>query len=189
MSRSIAVAVAIVVLLSGVRIGSQAVPTAQAPGATPQAPTGSPQATTPPPIPRTFTSPVGLLFNTVRPERVADFEKVIAYLQAAFAKTTDATFREQARGWRVFKAREPGPNGVVLYVFEIDPTVPDADYGLGRILADAYPDTAQLQEIWKLYTGAVTSGGSLLNLSPVSPDPAILTKQPARPTTPDAQPR
>ena len=33
-------------------------------------------------------------------------------------------------------------------------------------VAEAYPDQAQLQEIWKLYTGAVT-GGSLLNLTPV----------------------
>ena len=45
----------------------------------------------------------------------------------------------------------------------------DADYGLGRILSDAYPD--QIQEIWKLYTGALAGGGSLLNLTPVQPPP------------------
>ena len=66
----------------------------------------------------------------------------------------------------MFKAAESGPSSTVLYVFVLDPTVPGADYGLGRILADAFPDQAQLQEIWKLYTGAVT-GGSLLNLTPV----------------------
>ncbi len=53
----------------------------------------------------------------------------------------------------------------VLYVFVLDPTVTGADYSLGRILADAYPDQAKLQEIWKLYSGSVT-GGSLLNLTP-----------------------
>jgi hypothetical protein len=47
--------------------------------------------------------------------------------------------------------------------------VPGADYGLGRILAEAYPDAALLQEIWRLYTTSVTSGGSLLNLTPVVP--------------------
>jgi hypothetical protein len=118
---------------------------------------------------RAFTAPVGLLFNTVRPERVADFEKVIAYLQAALEKSTDPGVQAQARGWRVYKAAEPGPNGTVLYVFVLDPTVPGAEYGLGRILADAYPDTAQITEIWRLYTSSVTSGGSLLNLTPVMP--------------------
>jgi hypothetical protein len=114
---------------------------------------------------------VGLLFNTVRPDRVADFEKVMGYLQAAFEKSTDERIREQARGWRVFKASESGPSNSVLYVFVIDPTVTGADYSLGKILADAYPDQTQLREIWRLYTSAVT-GGSLLNLTPVkAPEP------------------
>jgi hypothetical protein len=67
----------------------------------------------------------------------------------------------------VYKASESGPNGAVVYVFLLDPTVPGADYGLGRILAEAYPDQAKLQEIWKLYTDSVASGGSLLSLTPV----------------------
>src|SRR5205085_5881736 len=62
------------------------------------------------------------------------------------------------------------------YVFVIDPAIPGADYGLGRILSDAYPD--RIQEIWKLYTGALAGGGSLLNLSPVQPPPPT----PATPT-------
>ena len=41
-----------------------------------------------------------------------------------------------------------------------------ADYGIGKIIADTYPE--QAAEIWKLYTGAVT-GGTLLNLTPVMP--------------------
>jgi hypothetical protein len=142
---------------------------------------------------RTFTAPAGLLFNTVRADRVADFEQVIGYLQAALAKSADSKDRAQAQGWRVFKASEPGPGGTVLYVFVIDPTVPGADYGLGRILAETY-DTAQLQEIWKLYTGAVTSGGTLLNLTPVNPagtpapPAAAPPPAPERPLPPDADP-
>jgi len=116
---------------------------------------------------RTFNAPVGVIFNAVRPDRVADFEKVIGYLQSAFASSTNATVRAQAQGWRVMKAAEPGPNGSVLYVFLIDPTVTGADYGLGRILAEAYPDQVKLQEIWKLYTDSLASGGSLLSLTPV----------------------
>jgi hypothetical protein len=136
---------------------------------------------TPPPPSRTFTAPAGLLFNAVRADRVADFEKVLGYLRAALEKTTDPTIRAQARGWKIFKAAEAGPGGTVLYVFAFDPTVPGADYGLGRILADAYPDAAQLQEIWRLYQGAVTSGGSLLNLTPVTGEPAPPAPVPAQP--------
>ncbi len=63
-----------------------------------------------PPMPRTFTAPVGLLFNSVRADRVGDFEKVIAYLQAALEKSTNPTIQAQAKGWRIYKATEPGPN-------------------------------------------------------------------------------
>ncbi|MBN4048326.1 hypothetical protein JYU09_02015, partial [bacterium AH-315-O15] len=125
-----------------------------------------------PPAPlgaRTFTAPTGIIFSAVRADRVVDFEMVIGYLDAALEQSTDPGVRAQAGGWRVFKATEPGPNGTVLYMFLIDPTVPGADYGLGRILSDAYPD--QIQDIWKLYTGALAGGGSLLNLTPVQPAP------------------
>ncbi len=163
-------------------------PSGQTPSETPasQAAPGqvpSPSAAGSPPS-RMFTAPEGLLFNAVRPDRVADFEKVIAYVQAALENSTDATIRAQAKGWRVLKAAEPGPNGTVLYVFEFNPTVPGADYGLGRILADAYPDPAQLQDIWRLYQGAVTSGGSLLNLTPVAPTPPVPLGAPTPGQTP-----
>jgi hypothetical protein len=139
-----------------------------------------------PPVPlgaRVFTAKSGLIFNTVRPDRVVDFEMVMGYLQAAFEKTTDARVREQAKGWRVFKATEPGPNNTVLYVFVIDPAVPGADYGLGRILADAYPD--QIEKIWSLYTGSLAPSATLMNLTTVqSPPPPAVPLNPAAPLNP-----
>ena len=137
---------------------------------TPPAAPGAPVAVAPP-LTRTFTSKAGMLFNTVRPERVKDFETVLWYLQEALKKSTDPTVRAQAEGWKFFRAVEPGPNAVVLYVFVLDPAVPGADYGLGRILSDAYPE--QIQEIWKLYQASLTSGGTLLNLNPVEPMPPM----------------
>lgn len=142
----------------------------QMPAGVPTTP-GAPAAGTelPPLAARTFATPAGLIINTVRPDRVADFERVIAFLQQALAKSTDPTVQAQAKGWRVFKASEPGPLNTVVYVFVIDPAVPKAEYGLGRILADAFPDQVELREIWKLYTSAVTSGGYLMSLTPVEP--------------------
>jgi hypothetical protein len=119
---------------------------------------------------RTFLAPTGMIFQSVRPERVFDFETVIGLLNDALKKSTDPAVQEQAKGWRVFKATEPGPNNTILYVFVIDPAVAGADYGIGRILADAYPD--KIQEIWKLYTGALGPGATLLNLTPVEGPPA-----------------
>jgi hypothetical protein len=154
----------------------QTVPPAVAPGAEdPVAPAEQAPlvpAPTVPPVPlgaRTFTASTGVIFTAVRADRVVDFEMVIGYLEAALETSTDPGVVAQARGWRVLRATEPGPNGTVLYMFLVEPTVPGADYGLGRILSDAYPD--QIQDIWKLYTGALAGGGSLLNLTPVQPGP------------------
>ena len=168
----------------------------QAPAPTPPAP-GAPQApgptTTGPVLPaastRTFTAPVGMWFLTVRPERAAEFEQVVAHLQAALAKSKDPRTREQAKSWRVLKASEPGPSGTVMYVFVIDATVPGADYGLGGVLASVYTDTTELAEIWRMYTTAVTGGGSLLNLTPIAPKIAPFgTKTTPIPVTPSATP-
>ena len=129
-----------------------------------------------------------MLFSAVRAERALDFEAVIGYLQSALAMSTDPMVRAQAEGWKVYKATEPGPNGTLVYVFVLDPVVPGAEYGLGRILADAYPD--KITEIWKLYTTSLAGGGSLLNLNavidgkPVAPPvaaPAGVTPAPATP--------
>jgi hypothetical protein len=123
----------------------------------------------PPPVGRVFTAPAGALFNTVRPERVKDFETFLSHLRFALDKSTNPDVREQAKSWQIYRATEPGPNNTVLNVFLFDPAVKGADYSLGRILADAYADTVQLAEVWKLYTSSITGGGSLLNLTPVMP--------------------
>jgi hypothetical protein len=138
---------------------------------------------------RSFTAQTGLLLHQVIPAREKDFVMVIAYLRAALEKTTDETRRAQARGWQIFRVPEPGPNGDVLYAFLLDPAVPCVDYALSPILAEAYPDPAQLQEIWRLYQGSVRSGGSLLNLVPVpvEPPPPILAP-PVTPTVPGQTP-
>lgn len=197
-------AVAIVLSAAGASAQTPSQPPPQAPPATaPQPPPSSQTPATPPApgtpvapagpattiVPRTFTAPNGFLFNTVRPERVKDFETFLWYLQAALEKSTDAGVQAQARGWRTFKATEPGPNNTVLYVFVFDPAVAEADYGLGRILADAYPDSAQLTEIWRLYQGSITSGGSLLNLTPVKPVAPEPEQLPAPAQDPAAPPQ
>ena len=175
---------ALAMLLTAATVSAQIAPPPPAPQpaapAAPQepvAPGGVAPVVPPPVVPvaplpgRTFTAPTGIIFNAVRPERVIDFELVIGYVQAALEKSASSQVRAQAQGWRTFKATEPGPNGTVLYVFFFDPAVTGTDYALGPILSDAYPD--QIEQIWKLYQGALAGAGSqtLLNLTPVDPPP------------------
>jgi hypothetical protein len=161
--------------------GQPAVPGQPLPGAKPVA---APPASTSTAM-RTFAAPVGLLFNTVRTDKAADFERLVANVRKTLESSTDAKLQAMAKGWRFFKATEPGPGNSVLYVAIIDPTVPGEDYGLGRVLSSGSTDTAALQEIWKLYTNSVTAGGSLLNLSPIpQPPPAPAAGEKPAPAKP-----
>jgi hypothetical protein len=151
----------------------------------------APAAPTTAVLARTFTAPVGLMFNTVRPERVADFERLLAEVQTALARSKNPATQALAKGWRFYKAAEAVSGGAVMFVFVVDPVVPEADYSLGKVLMEAYPDPVKLQEVWALYTGSVTGGGSLVNLTPVSatvkPAPAPAAS-PEAPVTPPATP-
>jgi hypothetical protein len=155
--------------------GRGAVPTT--PGAV------APAAPTTAVLTRSFTAPVGLVFNTVRPERVEQFERLLAEVQTALAASKNPTTQAQAKGWRFYKVGEAGPGGVILFVFVIDPVVAGEDYSLGKVLVEAFPDPVKLQEVWALYTGSVTGGGSLLNLTPVSATVVPATKPAAAPAT------
>jgi hypothetical protein len=112
-----------------------------------------------------FTAGTGLILSAVKPDRVIDFEQVLARLKQTLATSADPVRRQQGMGWRIYKSAEPGPNGSVLYVFLLDPVVKGADYGVAKILAEAVPD--QIQELYKLYNESFAGGQTLINLQPV----------------------
>ena len=118
------------------------------------------------PVPpeRTFDGPAGMILNYVQSENTSDYERVISRLAAALAATEETERREQAAGWRVYRAEEPGLNESVLYVSMIDPTVEDADYSVSQILNEAFPE--EVQELYEAYIGAFVpgSGQILVNL-------------------------
>ena len=105
-----------------------------------------------------------MIFSAIKPAAAKDFETVLNRLRQALLGSADPVRQRQAAGWKIFKAAEPGPNGSVLYVFVMDPAVKGADYGVAKILAEAYP--AEAQQLYKLYIGAFASGQTLLNLEP-----------------------
>ncbi len=164
--------------------------TSPLPGATPQtpgAPTPPPaNVVAPPPPGRIFAAERGVIFNAIKPDKVADFETVIAKLRKALETSKDPVRNQQGWGWKIFKATEPGPNGSVLYVFVMDPAVKGADYGVAKILAEAYP--MEIMELYRMYSGAFAPAGqTLLNLQPVAappgPDGAVTAPPPAAGTS------
>jgi hypothetical protein len=124
-----------------------------------------------------FGADAGIIFNAIKPEGVEPFEMVLGRLKQALAQSADPVRRQQAQGWKIFKAGEAGPANSVLYVFVMDPVVKGADYGVAKILAEAFP--AEAQELYRAYIAAFASGQTLLNLNAV---PAAAA--PVAPATP-----
>ena len=121
----------------------------------------------PRPPERSFEAEAGLILNYVERDGTSDYERVMSRLGAAFMQTEDGDRREQAAGWRVYRAQEPGLNDSVLYVSMIDPVVEDADYSVSQILNEEFPE--EVQELYEAYIGAFVpgSGQILVNLESV----------------------
>jgi ABC-type Fe3+-hydroxamate transport system substrate-binding protein len=135
-----------------------------------QPPAAAQPAPQPVPPKAGFTSPVGILLVQIKPDQTAVFEEMIAKLKAGLAKTQDATLKQQAAGFKVYKAAEPlGAN--VVYVVLADPTVPNSEYELFTMLAKTMTDEEQrapeVAEMWKRYQAAFAAGISKLSLTPV----------------------
>lgn len=112
-----------------------------------------------------FKAGAGLLFNIVKPEKAADFEAVIGRIKDAMQKTEAPVRKQQAAGWKVFKALEPDPKGNVMYIFVIDPAVKDADYTITQIMGELLPTEAQ--ELYDKIKDAFVSR-SMVNLQLVA---------------------
>ena len=185
----IAIVALLVSVAAGPSVAAQQPPPQVPPGTAPQPPAPQPPATepgqpppgqTPPgqttpiqPAPGTTPQPgrvllgdAGLIFFPVKPDKVTDFEKIMEKLKEARTTSEDPVRKQQAAGWKVFKAVEPGPNNTVLYVFLIDPAVKGTDYAFWKTIYDAFPK--EVQELYRLYTAATSGGQSLLNLQLVN---------------------
>ena len=128
---------------------------------------------------RLFASESGLILSPVRTTKVLDFEMVVARIHEALAKSTDPVRRQQAAGWKVYRAAEPGPGGSVLFVFLMSPAVKGADYTIGKILMEAFPQEEAL-EIFDTYSSSFAGPQSLLSLRLIDD-----FNQPAKPRVPE----
>lgn len=111
---------------------------------------------------RTFSGGSGMMLNYVKADATADFEAVMRKLAEALQGSDNAERRQQAEGWKVYKAKEPGQGGSVLYVWFIDPTVSGADYAVSQILNEAFPE--DVQTLYEQFNGSFAGGQAMVNL-------------------------
>jgi hypothetical protein len=100
----------------------------------------------------TLKGEVALWTVAIKPDKTADFERVMNSLRQALTNSDDLQRREQAKGWQVFRLDKPLSDGNVGYVHVIRPVVEGADYSVMQVLYDELPD--QRQELYELYRGA-----------------------------------
>jgi hypothetical protein len=127
---------------------AQDTPAAQPPAQ--PAPAAPPAA--PAPNPFMFGSDAAMLTFYIKADKAADFEKVMAKLHEALANSDKPERKQQAAGWKLYKASDPGPNGTVLYVNFLAPTLKGADYTISKILAEVFPQ--EVQQLFPLYRDA-----------------------------------
>jgi hypothetical protein len=136
----------------------------------------------PEPLGRVFGSQAGLILNAIKPDKVMDFETVIAKLRAALVNSKDPVRQQQGSSWKIYKMVESGPNSA-LYVFIMDPAVKGADYGVAKILAEAYPN--EITDLYRMYTRAFAiAGQQVVSLQPVTDNPLTRGNTPDATTTP-----
>ena len=143
----------VVCMLSAAPVFAQAAPAAPAQAAAPN--------------PFVFPGDGGVILNFVKADKTADFEMVLGKVKEALAKSEKPERKQQATGWKVFKASEPGPSGAVIYVFLMDPVVKGGDYSVGQILVEGFG--AEGQTLYKTYSESFGTPaiGALLHLTQV----------------------
>jgi hypothetical protein len=139
----------------------------------------------------TFDGEAALLTVAIRPDKTAEFERVLSKLQTALQKSADPTRQKQAEGWKVIRLSTPLPDGNIAYAHVIQPVIPGAGYGIMQILYDAFPE--ERRELYELYRGAFVRNialavGSLavdMN-TPASPEASAPAASPSSPAPPPA---
>jgi hypothetical protein len=134
---------------------------AQDPPVQQQPPAQQPAAPKPPAT--AFASDAGMIFNQIKADQTTVFETAMERIKEALAKSTDPVRKQQAAGWKVFKAAEP-MGGNTLYVFFMDPAVKGADYDMFKILQEGFGDQ-QAREIFKTLAPAYAAGQNIINLT------------------------
>jgi hypothetical protein len=101
----------------------------------------------------TMEGDLALLSVAIRPDKTADYEKVLGKVKEALTKSTAPEAKQQLAGWKVIKGLKPMPDGNVVYTHVITP-VAGADYNILQVLYATFTDPAEQKELYDMYRGA-----------------------------------
>ena len=101
----------------------------------------------------TMEGDLALWSVAIRPDKTADFEKIMGKIKEALSKSEAAEAKQQLAGWRVVKMSKPMPDGNIIYTHVITP-VPGADYNILQVLYATFKDPAEQKELYDMYRGA-----------------------------------
>jgi len=118
----------------------------------------------------TFDGDTALWTVAIKPDKTADFEKIVAKLKEGLTKSEKPERKQQAAGWRVMRLAKPLPDGNIAYVHIINPVVPGADYTVMQALYEMYPE--ERQALYEMYRGAFDKNLSLAVGNMVATPPA-----------------
>ena len=102
----------------------------------------------------TMEGDLALWSVAIRPDKTADFEKIMGKIKEALSKSEAAEAKQQLAGWKVVKMSSPGPEGTVIYTHVITP-VNGADYNLLQIMYAVFTDPAEQKALYDLYAGSL----------------------------------
>lgn len=103
----------------------------------------------------TYTGDVVIAAYVVNAGKEADYEKVIATLKDALAKSPKPEAKQQLAGWKVIKNSANQPDGSPLYLHIITPVVKDADYSITNLVYEVVTDPMARTDFFNLYKGAL----------------------------------
>jgi hypothetical protein len=119
----------------------------QPPGAV--SPPGTPSSESP----FVFFSDAAVLTLFVKSDRIPGFEQVVRRVHEGLVASRRPIRLAQAAGWKLFRSKEGGPSGTVLYLSLIAPVVKGAEYSVPQVLKEAYPQEAP--QLLPLYRDAM----------------------------------
>ena len=102
----------------------------------------------------TFEGDTALWTVAIKPDKTADFEKLMGKVKEALMKSDKPERKQQAAGWKVVRSAKAMPYGNIPYVHVISPVVKDADYTIMAILYEAFPDPTEQRALYDQYRGA-----------------------------------
>ena len=110
----------------------------------------------------TIDGDMALLIVSVKADKTADYESVLAKLKDALSKSEAAEAKQQAAGWKVIKTAKPQQDGTIYYLHFINP-VPGADYSVLQSIYAVVKDPTEQRTLYDLYLATGAKNLSLMN--------------------------